>query len=124
MTPTKGEGSSRCKGKEIVTNDPPAKAVGEEAPLSESECFEEKEGSRDPNSKCPPLINSWYDTHTHFLVVPGDDLPPPPGRVWLSICRRDTEVSWAPLASSIPDLDIHQGTSLPVPILLDRKSVV
>ena len=50
-------------------------------------------------------------------MVPGDYLPPSSSRVWLSICRCDMEVSWAPLASSIPNLDIHQGTSLPVPIL-------
>ena len=31
-------------------------------------------------------------------------------------------MSWAPLASSIPDLDICQGTSLPVPILFEFGS--
>lgn len=55
----------------------------------------------------------------HFPVVPDDYLPSSPGRMWLSICRHDKEVSQAPLASSIPDLDIHQGTSLPVPILFE-----
>ena len=42
--------------------------------------------------------------------------------MWLSIFRRDTKVSWALLASSIPNLDIHQGTSLPVPILFEFRS--
>ena len=81
------------------------------------ECFEDKEGGHDPDSECAPLIDSWYDAYAHFPMVPSDYLPPLSGRVWLSICCRDTEVSSAPLASSIPDLDIHQGTSLPVPIL-------
>ena len=122
MTSMKGEGSSRCKGKEIAIDDPPTKAVGEKATLSQSECSEEEERSRNPNSKCSPLINPWYDTHTHFLVIPGDYLPPPLSRVWLSIFHHDTEVSWAPLASSIPDLDIHQGTSLPMPIFFEFRS--
>ena len=92
MTPVKGESSSPHKGKEIAIDDPPTKIVSEDAPLSESEPFEEEEGGCDPNSKCAPLIDLWYNTHIHFLVVPGDYLPPPPGRVWLSICYRDTEV--------------------------------
>ena len=36
--------------------------------------------------------------------------------VWLALCHRNTNVSWALLASSIPDLVIRQGTSLLVPI--------
>ena len=43
--------------------------------------------------------------------------------MWLTICRRDTEESWTHLASSIPDLDIHQGTSLPVHILFEFRLV-
>ena len=39
-----------------------------------------------------------------------------PGRVWLALGRWNPNVSWAPLASSIPDLAIRQGISLPVPI--------
>ena len=52
-------------------------------------------------------------------MVTDDYLPPPLGRVWLSICCHDMEVSLASLASSILDLDIRQGTSLPVPILFE-----
>ena len=52
-------------------------------------------------------------------MVPDDYLPLSLGHVWLSICRSDMEVSWAPLASNIPNLDIRQGTSLPVPILFE-----
>ena len=37
--------------------------------------------------------------------------------MWLALCHRNTDISWAPLASLIPDLVIHQGTSLPMPIL-------
>ena len=124
MTPTKGEGSSRHKGKEIATDDPAAddpatKTASEDAPFSKSECCEEEEGSHNTDNECAPLIDPWYDTHTHFSVVPDDYLPLLPGRVWLSIYCRDMEVSWAPLASSIPDLNICLGTSLHVPILFE-----
>ena len=71
---------------------------------------------RDPNSECAPLINPWYEVHPHFLKVPGDYKPPLPGRVWLALVWRNPDVSWAPLASSIPDLTIRQGISLPVRI--------
>lgn len=40
----------------------------------------------------------------------------------LSICHCDMEVSWAPLASLIPNLDIHQGNLLLVPILFEFES--
>ena len=43
-------------------------------------------------------------------------MPPPSSCVWLALCRRNTNVSWAPLASSIPNLIIRQGTSLPLHI--------
>ena len=121
MSPAKDEGSSCHKGKEIATNDPLAKIVGEEAPLSKLDRSKEEEEGYDLNSKCPPLIDPWYDTNIYFLVVPGDYLPLPPGHVWLSICCHDTEVSWALLASSINDLDIRQGTSLPMPILFEFR---
>ena len=71
---------------------------------------------------CPPLIDPWYDAHTHFPAMLDDYLPPPKGHVWLSICHRDTKVSWAFLASLISDLDIHQGTSLPMSILFEFRS--
>ena len=93
MTSAKGEGSSRHKGKEIVADDPPSKAMGKEAPFSESKHSEKEEGSRNHNSECPPFIDPWYDTHTHIPMVPGDYFPLPRGRVWLSICRYDMEVS-------------------------------
>ena len=64
----------------------------------------------------PSLI---HDITLTFIspMVPNDYSPPPVGYVWLSICYRDTEVSWAHLASTIPDLDIRLGTSLPIAIL-------
>ena len=119
MSPVKGESSSHYKGKKVATNDPPTKTVGGEAPHSKSDHFKEEEGGHDPDSECPPLIYQWYDTQIHFPVVSNDYSPPPPGRVWLSLCHRDSEV---PLASSILSLDIHQGTSLPVPILFEFGS--
>ena len=63
-----------------------------------------------------PLIDPWYNIHAHFPKVPGDYIPLSAGRVWLTLCRHNTNVSWAPLASLIFDLIIRQGTSLPVPI--------
>ena len=36
--------------------------------------------------------------------------------MWLALGWRNPDVSWAPLASSIPDLAIRQSISLPVPI--------
>ncbi|KAK9983658.1 hypothetical protein SO802_033183 [Lithocarpus litseifolius] len=68
------------------------------------------------DSECAPLINPWYDIHPHFPNVPGDYLQPAPSRVWLALYWRNTDVSWALLASSISDLIIRQGTSLPMPI--------
>ena len=122
MSQAKDEGSSCCKGKEVAADDPPAKTMGKKVPLSKSDRSEEEEGVRDLNNECLPLIDPWYNTHIHFPVVTDDYLPPPPGRVWLSICCHDMEVSFAPLASSILDLDIRQGTSLPVPILFEFGS--
>ena len=119
MTLEKGEGSSCCKGKEIAAEDPATEIVGKDAPLSELECFEKEEGSHNLDSECAPLIDTWYNTHTHFPMVLGDYLPLPPSHVWLSICRCDIEVSCAPLASSILDLDIRQVTLLLVPILFE-----
>ena len=122
MSLVKDEGSSHHKGKEVVDDDLPTKTVAEETPHSESDRSEEEEGGHDLDSKCPPLIDPWYNTHIHYPMVPDDYSPPPSGCVWLSICHRDTEVSWAPLASTIPDLDIRQRTSLPVPILFEFGS--
>ena len=93
ITPVKGEGSSYCKGKEIAVDDPATKIVGEDAPFSKSEHSKKEEGSHNPDSECAPLINPWYNTYMHFLVVPSGYLPSLAGHVWLSICRRDTEVS-------------------------------
>ena len=122
MSPTKGDSFSRRKGKEVATDDLLAKTMGGEVPHSKSDCSEEDEEGRDLGSECLPLIDPWYNTHIHFPVVPDDYSPLPLGHVWLSICYRNTGVSWAPLASSIPDLDIRQGTSLPVPILFEFGS--
>ena len=119
MTPAKGKSSSHHKGKEIAFDDPATKIVGKNAPLSELEHSEEDERGRDLDSECASLIDPWYDTHAYFPKVSGKYFPPPLGRIWLSICCCNTEVSWAPLAFSIPDLIIRQGTSLPVPILFE-----
>ena len=122
MSLAKDEGSSHCKGKKVTVDDPLAKTMGEETLLSKSDHSKKEKGGCDPNSECLPLINPWYGTHIHFPVVPSDYLPLPLGHVWLSIYCCDMKVSWAPLAYSIPNLDICQGTSFPVPILLEFGS--
>ena len=116
MAPVKSQGSSRHKGKEIASNPPAVPDVGKEAEYSESEHSIGEETQRDPNNECAPLIDPWCEVHPHFLKILGDYVPPPPDREWFALCRRNPDVSWAPLGSSIPDLAIRQGISLPVPI--------
>ena len=89
----KGEGSSYRKGREIVSENPATKTVGEDAHFYELERFDEEEGCCDPDSECASLLDPWYNTHAHFLKVSSEYLPSPLGRVWLSICHRNTEVS-------------------------------
>ena len=116
MAPMKSQGSSRHKGKEVVSDPPAVPNVGEQAEYSESEHSVGEETQRDPDSECAPLIDPWYEVHPHFPKIPSDYASPPPGRVWLALCWGNPDVSWAPLASSIPDLAIRQGISLPMPI--------
>jgi len=117
ITPVKNQGSSCRKGKEAVSDDPATRDVGKKAAYSKSDHSDKEEARHDPNSEYTPLIDPWYDTHAHFPKVPSEYTPLPLGHVWLALCRRNTDISWASLASSIPDLVICQGTSLPVPIL-------
>ena len=56
MTLEKGQSSSRCKGKEVVSDAPVARNVGEEAIYSESDHFD-LEARCDPDSECAPLID-------------------------------------------------------------------
>ena len=56
MTSTKGQGSSRHKGKEVVTDDLATQDVGKEAIYSESDHFD-LEARCDPDSECAPLID-------------------------------------------------------------------
>ena len=83
MLPAKDKDSSHRKGEKVTTDDPHAKAVGEETPLSESDHSGEDERGHDLTSKCLPLLDPWHDTHIHFPIVPSDYLPPPSGRVAL-----------------------------------------
>ena len=116
MSPVKSQGFSCRKGKAIAFDSPAVPNVGEEMEHSKSEQSAGEETQRNPNSECAPLIDPWYEVHLHFPKVPGDYVPPLPGRVWLALVRRNLNVSWAPLASLIPDLAIRQGISLPVSI--------
>ena len=101
----KSPSSSRRKGKTVASDSP---AVPEEVERSDSE--------RDPDSECAPLIDPWYEINPHFPKVPDKYVPPPPGRVLITLVRRDLDVSWAPLAFLVPDLSIRQGVSLLVPL--------
>ena len=86
--------------------------MGKEVVYSELDHSDEEEAPCAPDSECTSLIDSWYDIHPHFPKLPDDYTLPLPSRVWLALCRKNSNVSWAPLAFSIPDLVIHQGTSL------------
>ena len=79
---------------------------------------------RNLDSECILLIDPWYDVHLHFPRIPGDYAPPPLSRVWLVLYQRNLDVSWAPLASSIPDLVIRQGMLLPMPIHFEFRSSI
>ena len=72
MMPAKGQNSSRRKGKEIFSDAPIVRDVGEEVMYSESDHSNEEEARRAPDGECAPLIDPWYDTHAHFLKVPID----------------------------------------------------
>ena len=124
MTRVKSQGSSRRKGKDIVSDDPTTRDVGEEAAYFELDHSDEEEARRDPESECASLIDTWYDTHAHFPKVHGDYMLPLLGCVWLALCHRNTDISWALMASSTPDLVIHQGTLLPVSILFEFRSCI
>ena len=119
MTPAKGQSSSHCKGKEIASNDPAMRDVGKEAAYSELERCNEEEAWRIPDCECTSLIDPWCYTHVHFLKVPSEYTPSLLGCVWLALCRRNTDISWALLASLILDLTIRQGLALPVSILFE-----
>ena len=90
MSPAKSPSSSRRKGK-AVAFDPPV--VSEEVDRSDSERSTEEEAERDPDGECAPLIDPWYETSPHFPKVPGKYVPPPPGRVLITLIRRDPDVS-------------------------------
>ena len=116
MTLVKSQVSSHRKGKEVISAPPATRDVGEEVVYSELNHSNEEQVQRDPDSEYAPLIYPWYDIHPHFQKILSDYTPPLPSCVWLALCRQNTDISWAPLASSIPNLVIRQGTLLPVPI--------
>ena len=121
MSPVKSPSSSRRKGKTVASDSP---AVPEEVEYSDSERSTEEETECNPDNECAPLINPWYEINPYFPKVPGEYVSPPPGRVLITFVRRDHDVSWAPLASSVPDLSIRQGVSLPVPLHFEFGSGV
>ena len=84
MSSVKSPSSSRCKGKAIAS-DPPT--VPEEVERSDSERSTKEETECDLDSECAPLINPWYEINPHFPKVPGEYVPPPPGRVLITFVR-------------------------------------
>ena len=87
MTLAKSQSSSQRKGKEVISDPPAARDVGEKAVYSESDHSDEEEAQRASDNECAPLIDPWYDIHPHFQKIPGDYAPPSSGRVWLALCR-------------------------------------
>ena len=91
MTPAKSQSSSRRKGKDVVSDPPATYDESEEVEYSEPDSSGKEKVRRPLDSECAPLIDPWYNVHSHFPKVPGDYTPPPPGRVWLALYRRNTE---------------------------------
>ena len=90
MSPVKSQGSSHRKGKAVASDSP---AVPEEMERSDTERSTEEEMECDLDSECAPLIDPWYEINPHFPKIPGDYVPPPPGRVLITLVRRDPDVS-------------------------------
>ena len=107
MTLVKSQSSSRRKGKKVISDPLATHDVGEEVVYSELDHSDKEEEQRAPDSECAPLIDPWYDIHPYFPKIPSDYAPSPPGHVWLALCRQNIDISWALLASSIPDFVIH-----------------
>ena len=84
MSLVKSPSSSRRKGKTVAFDSP---AVPKEVERSDSERSTEEETERDPDSECAPLIDPWYEINPHFPKVPGKYVPPPPGRVLITLVR-------------------------------------
>ena len=84
MSPVKSPSSSHRKGKAVAFNPP---VVSEEVDRSDSKRFVEEEAERDPDGECAPLIDPWYETSPHFPKVPGEYVPPPPGRVLITLIQ-------------------------------------
>ena len=93
MTPAKSQGSSHRKGKGVISAPPAMRDVGKKAVYSESDHFNEEEVQRDQDSECTPRINPWYDIHPHFPKILGNYTLLPSGHVWLTLCRRNTDIS-------------------------------
>ena len=69
----------------MVASDSPA--VPEEVERSDSERSTEEETECDPDSKCAPLIDPWYEINPHFPKVPGEYVPPLLGHVLITLVR-------------------------------------
>ena len=84
MSPVKSPSSSRRKGKTVTFNSP---AVPKEVERSDSERSTDEGTERDPDNECAPLIDPWYEINPYFPKVPGEYVPPLPGRVLITLVR-------------------------------------
>ena len=116
MAPMKSFGLSHRKGKKAVYDPPVKQETGEEAVYSESDHSDEEKAQHDPDSEYTPLIDPWYDVHPSFPKIPSDYVPPSSSHVWLTLCERNINASWASMSSSISNLVICRGISLRVSI--------
>ena len=82
MSPVKSQSSSRHKRKAVASDSP---TVLEEVERSDSEPSAEEEAERNPDSECAPLIDPWYEINPHFPKIPGEYVPPPSGRVLITL---------------------------------------
>ena len=90
MSQVKSPSSSRRKGTTVASDSP---TVLEEVERSDSKQSTEEGTECDPDSECVPLIDPWYEISPHFPKVPGEYVPPPQGRVLITLVRRDLDVS-------------------------------
>lgn len=96
----KGDGSSPCKGKEIVTDYLPTKTMGEETPHSELDYPKEEEGGCGLDNECPRLIDpcmALISTSPWYLVTIRLRHRAACGFLFSAVTRRFLGPLWLPL---------------------------
>ena len=122
MSLANGETSIHHKGKEVSTKDPPVEAVGGEASHFKSDHSKEEKGVAtrvmgalllSTRGMILTSISRWCLVTICLLHWAKCGFP------FVVVIPK---FLWAPMAFSIPNLDIHQGTVLPMPILFKLES--